>query len=86
VSELVQERVVNYSAEVWPVACRPADRHAVEGDLRGAAVLGEHPERPRLVGTLVLDRDGDVVGGDRRLDPPRQRIELTLRQRRELIL
>ena len=86
VSQFVEQRVMDSSSKVVPVDCGPVDRQTVEGDLRGAAVFGEHSKRTRLVGTLVLDRDGDVVGGDRRLDPARQRVELGLRQRRELIL
>jgi hypothetical protein len=82
----MQERIVDHSRKLLPVACRPADRQTVERDLRGAAVSGEHTERSRLAGVLVLDRDGDVMAGDRRLDPPGQRVELALRERCKLIL
>ena len=86
VSQLMQERVVDHLRKLLPVACRPGDRQTVERDLRGAAVSGEHTERLRLAGVLVLDRDGDVMAGDRRLDPPGQRVELGLRERCKLIL
>ena len=86
VSQLVQQRVMDNSPKMVPVDGDPVDRQAVEGDLGGAVVLGEHSKRTRLVETLVFDRYGDVVGGDRRLDPAGKRVEFALRQRRELIL